>query len=68
MKSLFCKILIEKHLAATVRGETTLKRELKSLQSIPDHYPKIILTLDEDPEADYNGIKKINVLKWLLCV
>lgn len=54
--------------AATVRDETTLKRELKSLQSIPDHYPKIILTLDEDPEADYNGIKKINVLKWLLCV
>lgn len=42
--------------AATVRDENTLARELKSLKSIKDHYPKLILTLDEDPEADYDGI------------
>ncbi len=52
--------------AATVRDEATLKRELKPLQSINDHYPKFILTLDEDPEIDYDGIRKINVLDWLL--
>lgn len=52
--------------AATVRDEKTLKRELKPLQSINDHYPKYILTLDEDPEADYDGIRKINALDWLL--
>ena len=52
--------------AATVRDEATLKRELKSLQQINDQYPKIILTLDEDPTADYNGIKRINALKWLM--
>lgn len=52
--------------AATVRDETTLKRELKSLQLIDDQYPKYILTLDDDPTADYNGIKRINVLKWLV--
>lgn len=52
--------------AATARDSSTLNRELKSLQSINDNYPKILLTLDEDPEADYDGIKRVNVLKWLL--
>lgn len=52
--------------AATVRDEATLRRELASLQKIQDHYPKFILTLDEDPMADYNGIRRINVLNWLL--
>ena len=53
-------------MAATVRDEATLKRELSSLQQINDQYPKYILTLDEDPEADYDGIKRINALKWLM--
>ena len=52
--------------AATVRDEATLKRELASLQQINDQYPKYILTLDEDPTADYNGIKRINALRWLM--
>ena len=52
--------------AATVRDEETLKRELGSLQKIKDHYPKLILTLDEDPQADYEGIRRINALEWLL--
>lgn len=52
--------------AATVRDESTLQRELSSLQQIGDQYPKYILTLDEDPDADYNGIKRINALKWLM--
>lgn len=52
--------------SATVRDEKTLERELKPLQSINDHYPKIILTLDEDPETDFEGIRKVNALDWLL--
>lgn len=52
--------------AASVRDEKTLARELASLEKIPDHYPKIILTLDEDPQADYNGIRRINALDWLM--
>lgn len=52
--------------ALTVREESTLQRELSALQSINDHYPKYILTLDLDPNSDYDGIKKINVLDWLL--
>lgn len=52
--------------SATVRDEKTLQRELKPLQSINDHYPKFLLTLDDDPEADFNGIRKVNALDWLL--
>lgn len=52
--------------SATVRDEKTLQRELASLRSINDHYPKILLTLDEDPEMEYAGIRKINALDWLL--
>ena len=43
------------------------KRELESLQRIKDNYPKYLLTLDEvDASVDYNGIRKENVLRWLL--
>ena len=52
--------------AASVRNSDTLERELTPLQRIPDHYPKLILTLDEDPEADYEGIRRINALDWLM--
>lgn len=53
-------------IAASVRDEKTLLRELTPLQKINDNYPKYVLTLDDDPEADYNGIKRINALDWLL--
>ena len=57
--------------ALTTRDESnqensTLKRELKPLEKINDNYPKYILTLDDDLDADFDGIKKINVLDWLL--
>lgn len=52
--------------SASVRESSTLERELASLEKIKDHYPKYLLTLDEDPIADYNGIKKMNVLDFLL--
>ncbi len=52
--------------AASVRDETTLAKELASLQRISDNYPKVILTLDEDHEADYEGIRRINALEWLV--
>ncbi len=52
--------------ALTVRDESVLSRELKSLQKSGDHYPKYLLTLDFDLETDYDGITKINVIDWLL--
>ncbi len=52
--------------AATVREQATLERELKPLQKIADNYPKCILTLDMDPPADYEGIRRLNALDFLL--
>jgi len=51
--------------AATVRESETLQRELAPLQKIHDHYPKFLLTLDEDPSDDFDGIRKLNALEWL---
>ena len=50
----------------TTREEETLERELKPLQKTGDFYPKNLLTMDRDLEADYNGIRKMNVIDWLL--
>lgn len=52
--------------SASVRNTDTLERELAPLKAIKDHNPKWLLTLDDDPDANYNGIRKVNVLKWLL--
>jgi predicted AAA+ superfamily ATPase len=49
----------------SVREEATLERELRPLQAVKDNYPKILLTMDDDPPSDNNGIGRINVLDWL---
>lgn len=41
-----------------------LKRELSPLEEIKDNYPKFLLTLDQG-DGENNGIKRLNVLKWL---
>lgn len=52
--------------AWSVRDRETLARELKPLDSISDHNPKCLLTMDNDPPASYNGIRQKYVLDWLL--
>ncbi len=53
--------------AATTLDESTLARELAPFRKITDNYPKVLLTLDElFGEADYDGVRKRNVLDWLL--
>jgi predicted AAA+ superfamily ATPase len=52
--------------AETVRGKETLAREISSLNAIPDHNPKFLLTRDYQPKTSHNGIKQLNVLEWLL--
>lgn len=52
--------------ALTTREEATLLRELAPLQAIRDNHPKTLLTLDRDPPANYDGIRKINVIDFLL--
>lgn len=49
----------------TVRDAATLERELRSLQTIRDHNPKYLITLDPE-EPVYNGIIQRNAVKWLL--
>lgn len=51
--------------ALSVREEQTLQRELKSLESISNHYKKYLITLDYDTN-NYNGIKQISVIDFLL--
>lgn len=43
----------------------TLHRELAPFTRIRDNYPKILLSLDLVPE-EYSGIKKLNLVDWLL--
>lgn len=50
----------------SVLNEETLKRELASLESINDHNPKYLLTMDYMPLTSHNGIKQINVIQWLM--
>ena len=53
--------------SASTLDENTLKRELAPFKKVNDNYPKYLLTLDEVfATADYDGIKKLNVLDWLL--
>ena len=52
--------------AWTVRDEKTMERELTPLDSIADHNPKYLLTMDNDPPASHNGIRQKYVLDWLL--
>ena len=52
--------------AATVRDHATLERELAPFGKIRDHHPKFLLTLDEDPADNIDGIRKLNALDWLL--
>ena len=43
----------------------TLARELAPFYKIRDNYPKFLLTMDLVPEQ-FDGIKKVNVVDWLL--
>jgi predicted AAA+ superfamily ATPase len=53
--------------SASVLDANTLRRELTPLQNIPDHHPKVLLTLDEIPRnANYDGIRQMHVIDWLL--
>lgn len=52
--------------AYTVIDDAVLYRELKPLDSISDHNPKYLLTMDDEPLTSHNGIKQMNVLDWLL--
>ena len=51
--------------AYTVRDETVLERELTPFDKIPDHNPKVLITLDPE-EVSRRGVRQINAINWLL--
>lgn len=51
---------------ADMTAEETFNREIAPLKNIKDNYEKIILTLDKNTLGNYDGIKVLNLLDWLL--
>ena len=47
-------------------NEDVKTREIRSLESINDNYEKTILTMDKTINNDFNGIKVLNIIDWLL--
>jgi hypothetical protein len=58
--------IIYYQVTADMTAELTFQREMKSLEQIRDNYEKIVLTLDRYTMGNYNGIKVVNVIDWLL--
>lgn len=52
--------------AASVTDETTLQRELRPLQGIADNYEKVLLSMDRIFITNYDGIKQMNLIDFLL--
>jgi len=50
----------------SIKDEKVRMRELRSLESISDNYEKIILTMDKTINNDFNGIKVVNIIDFLL--
>lgn len=51
---------------ASLVDENTFNREIRPLKQIENNYEKIILTLDRYTLGNYEGIKVINIVDWLL--
>ena len=41
-------------------------REFGNLLSIPDNYPKMVVSMDELPEGDYEGIRHVHAMDFLI--
>ena len=59
-------VLTYYQVTADMTAEETFEREMRPLRGIQDNYDKIVLTLDRFSIGNYDGIKVINVIDWLL--
>ena len=59
-------VLTYYQVTADMTAEETFEREMRPLRSIQDNYEKIVLTLDRFSLGNYDGIKVMNVIDWLL--
>ncbi len=51
--------------AYTVKEQKTLERELAPFNKIPDFNERLLITMDYEV-GNYNGVKQINAIDWLL--
>lgn len=51
---------------ALLTEQTTFDREISPLRKIDDNYQKVIITLDRFTLGNYDGIKVVNAVDWLL--
>lgn len=49
-----------------ITNEKTFEREVSSLLQIQDAYPKVLLANTHHEEYQYEGIKTIDIEKWLM--
>lgn len=46
--------------------ESVWQREIRPFELIRDYNKRTLLTMDVEPESSYKGIRKMNVIDWLL--
>ena len=47
-------------------SDEVIEREFSALQGIPDNYPKYVISLDTAFGSDFDGIKRLNIIDFLL--
>lgn len=52
--------------SASILDEKTRERELEPLRKIRDQYEKVILTMDRTYIKDFDGIRNVNIVDFLL--
>ena len=58
--------VVDYQVTADMTAEETFDREMRPLKQIKDNYEKVVLTLDKFTAGNYEGIKVIHVLDWLM--
>ena len=49
-----------------ISADSTFKRETEPLLQIRDVYPKLLLARTRQEEIDYEGIRIVDIPRWLL--